>query len=136
MAPDDTFTATSGHGSRGGKRELVIAALLTNRTHADAAELCGISLRTLQRWLKEDAFNSAFQAAKSDLVNATTGRLRASGVEAVETLRVVAADAECPPQARVSASRAILEFMFAAVELEDVLVRLEKLEQERGGDDE
>ena len=34
------------------KRELAIAALLTERTHAVAAARAGISEATLQRWLK------------------------------------------------------------------------------------
>ena len=135
MAADGTFSGASGHGSRAGKRDLAIAALLASRTHAAAAEACGISLRTLQRWLKEDAFAEAYRQAKYELVSGATMRLRSNGIEAVEALQEIAAGKENPPAARVSAARAILEFMFEAHEIEDLGTRLEKLEQERGNDD-
>lgn len=135
MAADGTFSGASGHGSRAGKRELAIATLLTSSTHAAAAEACGISIRTLQRWLKEDTFAEAYRQAKSDLVSGATMRLRSSALKAVEALVEISADKANLPAARVSASRAILEFTFAAHELEDLGTRLEKLEAERGNDE-
>jgi hypothetical protein len=137
MASDGTFVGTSGHGSRAGKRPQVIAALLTSRTHADAAASCGIGIRTLQRWLKEESFASAYQAAKRELVDATTGRLRANGIDAAETLREVAAGSLGQnPGARVSAARATLEFLYRGHEDEDLASRLDRLESERNNDGE
>jgi hypothetical protein len=135
MAADDTFPETSGHGSRAGKRELAIVALLTSRTHADAAQACRISLRTLQRWLKEAPFAEAYKQAKSELVSGATTQLRINGTVAVATLESVATNKENPPAARVAAARAILEFMFQAHETEDISARLEKLELETANDE-
>jgi hypothetical protein len=58
-------------------------------------------------------------------------RLAQNGTEAVHTLSRIASDEDAPAEARVSAATAILEFMYRSVE-QDILVRIEKLEQDRG----
>lgn len=134
MAADSTTQGNSGHGSRAGKRELAIAALLTSRTHADAAQVAGIGLRTLQKWLTEPAFSEAYRQAKSELVTGTTAELRMNGTKAVATLSRIASDVEAPPAAQVSAARSILEYLFRGHEDENIIERLDRLESERGND--
>ena len=52
----------AGHGSKfGGKMEAAIAALLSQRNQEEAAKTAGVSKRTLNRWLKMPAFQSAYQ---------------------------------------------------------------------------
>jgi hypothetical protein len=136
MAANDTFPGTSPKRRGGGGRQAaVLAELLSRPTQKAAAEACGISLSTIQRWLREPEFAEQYRQAKSELVTGATMRLRSNAIEAVEALHEVAKEKANPPAARVSAARAILEFMFAAHELEDLAVRLDKLEQERGNDD-
>ena len=131
--PDGT---SRGHGSRGNKREQAIAALLTSRTHRDAATAAGIGLRTLQKWLTEDSFAEAYARAKRELVDGTTTQLRGAGTLAVEVLKRIAASSQTAPASRVAAASSILRFMFTAIDIEDVLTRLERLERDRGGDEE
>jgi hypothetical protein len=135
MSPNDTFS--EGAKRKGGnKKEAALAALLAQPTAKAAAQSCGISYRQLLRWLAEPEFAERFSQAKLELVSATGARLRANGVAAAEALREVAANPMNPPGAgaRVAAARGTLEFMFKSVETEEILERLEKLEQDRGGD--
>jgi hypothetical protein len=75
-------------GSRINQRqEAAIAALLTERTHAEAAKLAGISVPTLRRWLALPAFRRAFRRAKERLVDDALERLELASGEAVEALR-------------------------------------------------
>ena len=71
MTSDDTFTGTRGHGSKRGKRESVIAALIAEKTHRDAAESARISISTLQRMLRNPEFREQYARAKRELVDAT-----------------------------------------------------------------
>lgn len=68
------------------RRELAIAALLTERTIGAAAEAVGIGARTLHRWLAEDDFRREYQAASRRVLDATVGRLRAASGQALDVL--------------------------------------------------
>ena len=124
---------TAPDGPRGGKnkcrkKEEAIAALLRGQTIQDAAQDCGIGYRTLKTWLASEWFQTEYQAAKRQLLDSTINQLRAVGGEGVAALRDVVVNAESPATARVSAARAILEVLLKAVEIQDISVRLEKLE--------
>jgi hypothetical protein len=136
MSPNVSFSGGSGRKG-GNKKEQVLAAMLIEPTRKAAAESVGISPRTLARWLKEDsAFAEAYQAAKAELVESMTTRLRTNGIDAVATLAEVAKGSTSPNQAaRVSAARTIIELVLKAHEAEDLGVRLQKLESERNSDE-
>ncbi len=135
MTSVDTFTGTRGHGSKRGKRESVIAALIAEKTHRDAAESARISISTLQRMLRNPEFREQYARAKRELVDATLMRLRVNGEDAAETLRAVAAN-PTPPRARLRGWRprgGRPEFMFKAVVDDDIEARLRKIEEEEEG---
>jgi DNA-binding MurR/RpiR family transcriptional regulator len=136
MTADDTFSQKIGHGSKlSRKKELVIAALLRCKNHAEVAKECGVSLSSIARFLRDPAFSEQYRRAKNQLVEDATAQLRVAGGRAVETLILVAGDGKSPPAARVSASRAILEFMLHAHELDELDERMRRLEGERSTDD-
>jgi hypothetical protein len=65
----------AGHGAKtAAVREQAIVALLSEPTLGQAAARCGITERTLRRWLAEDAFQAAYEAARR-----TTFRRRSPG---------------------------------------------------------
>jgi hypothetical protein len=72
------------------KQEALVAALLTEPTHAAAAKKAGISEATLYRWLNLPGFRTVYRHARRELVDATVGRLQASTGQAAETLLAVA----------------------------------------------
>ncbi|HEX2999563.1 MAG TPA: hypothetical protein VHR86_04935 [Armatimonadota bacterium] len=125
MQPDATLTK---------KQERAVLALLTEPGVDAAAKAVGVNPSTLWRWLQDDNFKAAVAAARREAFGAATSRIAASCTEAAETLRMIAIDPEAPPAARVSAAKAILEKAAAAIELEDLTIRidaLEKIEAER-----
>jgi hypothetical protein len=137
MSPNVSFSGPTRRKG-GNKKEQVLAALLAHPTQKAAAESVGISTRQLQRWLKEESFLSALQAAKSELVESMTTRLRANGFEATEALREVYVNPQPPPgsSARVAAARATIELATKAHENENLEIRIRKIEQDRGGNNE
>lgn len=111
------------------KQEEAIAALLTAPTLAKAAEVAGISERTLRRWLDDEQFAKAYRKTKGELVGFATGRLKGAMAKAVEALQDVAEAKDSPPPARVSAARAILELGMYSHESEDLQAKIADLER-------
>jgi hypothetical protein len=68
------------------QQEQAIAALLTEKTHAEAAARVGIAPATLQRWLLLPEFRSAYREARRQVVEAAVGRLQAASAKAVDAL--------------------------------------------------
>jgi hypothetical protein len=91
------------------KQELAIASLLTERTHGDAAVKAGISVATLQRWLRDSDFAAAYRAARRAAVENAVARIQAATGGAVDTLLTVAKDG-AKDSDRVRAAIAILDF--------------------------
>ena len=110
------------------KQERAIAALVTCTSITDAAQQCGVAEVTLHRWLKQEAFQTAYREARRAVVQHAIVQVQRATGEAVETLRNVMQDAEAPASARVSAAKAILETAVKAVELEDLEARIAALE--------
>lgn len=121
----------------GGRQEAALAALISQPTHKAAAEACGVSKATIQRWLAEPEFSARYQALKAEVVGSMTNQLRSHGLEAVAALAEVAKGSTSPHQAqRVSAARSIIELTLEAHRDEDLAVRLSKLEAERNSNGE
>jgi hypothetical protein len=123
----------TGHGEKlSRKQEAAIIALLSEPTIEKAAAKAGIAKPTLWRWLQIESFQTAYREARREAVSQAIGALQRASGEAVEALREIMQDKEAPATARVSAARSILEFAIKGVEIEDILVRLEALENEGG----
>jgi transposase-like protein len=110
------------------KKDKAILALLSHSTIESAAQEVGVTRKTLHEWLKQEDFKMKLQEAKHETMNHVTMRVRASMAEAVDTLTEVMGNSETPAHARVSAAKAVLEAGFKAIEQEDILTRLDKLE--------
>ena len=129
------------------KTEAAIAALLEYPTIAEAAESCGISKRTLLRWMRHEGFQKQYREVKRALLAQATARLRAESGAAVEALAKVVETGDSwtepvfyqgkvcgkvkkfSPAARVSAATKILELALRSHEIEDLTERLERLER-------
>lgn len=106
-----------------------MVALLLHPTISEAAKVAGIGEATLFRWMQLPAFQESYRQAKRQAVGQAITLLQKAAGEAVETLRSVMANAEAPAAARVTAARTVLEMGLKAVELEDLVVRVEELER-------
>ncbi len=124
------MTAKSGHGGKfSRKREAAIAALLQCPTLPEAAANCGLSTRTLRRWLQNPEFEEAYRAACGGLLEGTLNLLTRKSFAAAETLAGIADGTISPVGSRFSAARAVVELAIRGAELRDFEERLAELEE-------
>ena len=110
-----------GHGQKlTGKQEALIAALLTEPTHAAAVAKAGVSESTLHRWFHLPEFQAAYRQARRELVEAAIGRIQAATGQAVDTLLAVAKNGEKDGD-RVRAAVALLDHAFRGLTDADAL---------------
>jgi hypothetical protein len=120
------------NGKLSARQEQAIAALLIEPTVTAAAAKANVPERTLYRWLDEPAFTAAYRAARRKAVKQTVARLQRASAPVVSLLLQLAASDQTPAMARVAARRAVLDYTFKAVELEDLDERLSELEARLG----
>ena len=125
-----------GHGEKlTRKHEQAIAALLSASSIKAAAIEAGIGEATLWRWLQLPDFQTAYRAARRQIVERAVSELEAACGEAVETLK---RNLHCEnPAVEIRAAQIILEQGIKGVELMDLQERVERLEslletQEKG----
>jgi hypothetical protein len=112
-----------------GKQAAAIAALLAQRTIAEAAQQVGIGERTLLRWLQEDsAFQAAYRTARRHVVQHAIAQVQQATSTAVATLEAIMQDSTASASARVSAAKVVLETAIKGVEVEDLEARMTALE--------
>ena len=119
-----------GHGQKlSQKKEAAIMALLLQPTLEKAAAEVGIAKSTLHNWLKLDSFQSSYRAAKREAVGHAISTLQRASQYAVLTILEVVRDVTAPAGARVRAAQVILEQAFNALELDELIGRLERIEK-------
>jgi len=119
------------------KQKAALEALLTSKSHAEAARKAGIGRATLWRYLNNPDFKKAYREARRQLAVERLERLRQTARQMELILVGVAYDETAPATARVGAAREILAQFNEAektLELMDIQERLEALEG--GNDDE
>ena len=123
---------TAGDGGRRSNREdAALAALLSERTVAEAAAKAGIGESTLLRWMAEPDFRERYRAARRAVVEGAIGRLQQAAGDAVDALT---RNLTCGnPAVEVGAAKAILDQALRGLEVLDLADRIERLEQARDG---
>jgi hypothetical protein len=119
-----------GHGQKlGRKQETAIAALLSQRTVEEAARVAGIGARTLFRWLELAEFREAYLRARRLAFEQASARLQQATGVAVTVMLTLLLDPKAPAASRVRAAHSVLDMAAKALELEDIEVRLRRLEE-------
>jgi hypothetical protein len=113
----------------GAKQDAAVLALLASRNVEEAAKSAGVTPRTLYRWMKEPAFDSAYRAAKREAYGQAIARLHQMTSAAVTTLGKVMVDPATPPATKVRAADSILSHTAKAIEIEDIEARVSELER-------
>jgi hypothetical protein len=117
----------NGHGDKlSRKQEQTISALLEQPSVEAAAQVVGVSGRTLKRWLACPDFAAAYAAARRAVLEQSVVRLVAVTGEAVAAL-AANLDAEKPSD-QIRAACSILECAHKGVEVLDLEARLSALE--------
>jgi hypothetical protein len=94
-----------------------------------AAAAVGISTVTAWRITKTPEFKEEYRQARREAFSQALGRLQQAAGAATSTLMKIMVDAAAPAGSRVRAADRVLEHAQSALELEDIQVRLAKLEQ-------
>ncbi len=122
-----------GHAKSEAVREAAILALLTEKSILDAADRCGVSERTLRRWLTNDAeFKAAYDEARRATFSAGIARIQALTAKGVETLEELL-EAKKFPSVRLGAARTIVEIGLHQHDAETIMRKLEEIEAAQRG---
>jgi transposase-like protein len=106
-----------GHGEKfSRKKEAAIAALMTQKSLADAARSVGIGVATLRRWMQDAQFDAAYRKACREVYLQDAARLKQVRGKSMETLATAMDDPNCPPGARMRAARGVLRLTSPLVE--------------------
>lgn len=110
-----------------GPQARALAALMTTASVQEAAEMAGLSERTVYRYLSSETFQDALRAARRAAIQDATGVLQGATAEAVSTLRRNLHSGKAPTEVR--AAQIILDAAMKAAELQDLEERLARLEE-------
>jgi hypothetical protein len=108
-----------GHGSKfDRKKEAAIAALLAERSQAEAARVVGIDLSTLKRWMQLPEFIEEYRRARWEIVEQAYARVQQNTPVAASVLLKLMADPETPASGRIRAALGIFGLAREALDLE------------------
>ena len=111
------------------RQEAVILELLRWPTNKQAAAAAKVAESTVDRWFRDLAFRQRLEAERRELFRAAKTALRSASLGSVQTLMEVQADPEAKASARVAAALGVLNLCMKVAEQDDILSRLELLEQ-------
>lgn len=112
------------------KKQRALEALLVSDSRRAAADAAGIDIKTLRGYLNDPEFIEAYKSAFADKVEEATRQAQQALAPALSTLLEICQDTSAGHMARISASRAILEFGLKLGEQYDLAVRIAALEKD------
>ena len=123
---------SAGHGAKSqAVRDKAILALLSEKSMAQAAATCGLSERTLHRWLtNDDAFQAEYAAARNAAYQAGIHRAQALTARAMDTLEELL-DAKINANVRLGAARTVAEIGIHQHDAETILQKLDAIESDQ-----
>jgi hypothetical protein len=119
----------SDKSNRKVRSEEIISALLEHGSTNKAARALGISESTVWRRMRKEEFQEEFRRARRQALSQAVARLQQSSNAAVVTLLRVMVDPEAPASTRMRAASCVLDGALRGMEMEDLEVRLSRLEQ-------
>jgi hypothetical protein len=126
MIENETFSRGRG-GRKARKRDLFVAGLINHGTVAQAAQLAKISSTTGWRYLRDPDVLARLRETVHGSLEQSKVLLQTGLAEAVESLRRLLSSKNEPVQ--VAAARALLELGLKVIEIDDIQIRLDRLEQ-------
>jgi hypothetical protein len=119
-----------GHGSKfERKKDAAIAALLSERNHAEAARAVGIDLSTLKRWMREPEFIRDYRRARWEVVEQGYARVQQNTPAAASILLKLMVDPATPASGRIRAALGTFALAREALDL-DIETRVSALERD------
>ncbi|MBN8597225.1 MAG: helix-turn-helix domain-containing protein [Planctomycetes bacterium] len=113
-------------------QEKTVLALLSEPSVAKAAEIVGVSPRTVYRWLEEPEFSRQFRRLRRESFAQAIGFAQRYAPMAIGTLAKLMSDPSTPHASRVSAAAVLLKFSRDSIELDELVGRMQALEVAAG----
>jgi hypothetical protein len=129
IAQRRTMADRGSHSGRERADAALAAALVGGATYDQAAEVAGVSVRTVSRRLSDPEFLRCLSALRAEIFEAVANRLTHAGLLALTTLVELLAR-ESPPSVRLGAARALLDSMLRHADTIELEQRLRALETE------
>ena len=117
------------------KRDKYMVALLTSSTKAEAYKAAHISKATANRIEQEPDFIEQYNKIRRQAMEQTSDKLQGLASKAVDTLASVMDSKQATPTEKTRAAKIVLDGAYNAQQNQDILNRLDKLEQEQAEDD-
>ena len=117
------------------KRDKYMMALLTSSTKAEAYKAAHISKATANRIEQEPDFIEQYNKIRRQAMEKTSDKLQGLASKAVDTLATIMDSEQATPTERTRVAKIILDGAYQAQQTQDILERLDKLEQEQAEDD-
>ena len=114
---------------------MLLTALVSGSTAAEAAAVAGVGERTVRRRIADPTFAERVDAARAEMVEAALARLSSGAITAVDTLRSLMSP-EGPPSVRLGAAKAFLEYGIRLRAEQELCERLKAVEVHLGLDEE
>jgi hypothetical protein len=102
---------------------------LSNPTNKAAAEACNISESALYKRLKDPEFKKEYDKARLELLDRNTCAIQSIVNSAIAAMAEIVQDEDTTAQVRLNAADAILRNCYRMTEQNDILKRLDDLEQ-------
>jgi hypothetical protein len=123
------FPLMKGHGTKfPRKKEVAIAALLTQKNHEEAARVAGINLKTLKSWMRLPEFMEEYRRARWEVVEQAYARAQQNTGAATAVLMKLMVDSATPPSARIRAALGLFGIAREGFDL-DIEARVSALER-------
>ena len=113
------------------KRDKYMMALLTSSTKAEAYKAAHISKATANRIEQEQDFIEQYNKIRRQAMEQTSDKLQGLAAKAVDTLAGVMDSEQATPTEKTRAAKIVLDGAYNAQQAQDILNRLDKLEQEQ-----
>ena len=110
------------------KQLKALDALLVSSSAEEAARRCGLSAKTIQRYLSQPEFEAAFRDLLHERVRLAGARLQSGCATAVDCLFEVVGDKEVSASVRIRAAVALLDHTRRWIEMDEFEQRLTSVE--------
>jgi hypothetical protein len=111
------------------KVERIAQAMFEHGSVQKAAAALDMSEVTVWRWTQKPEFQEAYNQVRREALSRSSGRLLHGSSAAAATMLKLMLDPSTPAAVRVRAAEGVLGHAEKTFELEDVAVRLKRLEQ-------
>ena len=112
-----------------GKKQKILAALLSTSTKEAAARVAGVSVKTINRCLQDDEFLTAYKHEAAGIMDRATRQLQQNLTAAIDRLGAIVADDEEASANQITAARTLLDYGLKFTEFNDVLEQVKTEEK-------